>query len=110
MSAATAKVQEAAPVNTHGLTRAELIHHLRVSPETVDGWLSGARRRPPYFDAAVRAAKAGLHPIAKPLVVRYQKELGIEQAQMNYWMTTGQVPVPARMAVSWIIHRRVTGR
>lgn len=98
------------PVNTYGLTRADLIHHFRAAPETVDGWLSGERRRPPYFDMALRAARQGLHPIAKPLMVRYGKELGVPEAQLNYWMKTDQVPVPARLAVAWIIHRRVTGR
>jgi len=97
-------------VNTYGLTREELIHHLRVAPETVDGWLAGTRRRPQYFDMALRAARAGLHPIAKPLVKTYGKQLGVEPSQINYWMNTGQVPVPARMAVAWIIHARVTGR
>lgn len=98
------------PNQTLGLTRDELVHHLRVAPETVDGWLSGERRRPPYFDDAVKAAKAGLQPIAKPLIAPYRKELGVEQSLMNYWLKTGQVPVPARMAVAWIIHRRVSGR
>lgn len=97
-------------VQTYGLTREELIRNLRVTAETVDGWLSGARRRPPYFDAAVRAARAGLHPIAKPLVRKYAKELGIPEAQMKYWLSADQVPVPARMAVAWIIHSKVTGR
>lgn len=97
-------------VNTHGLTRSELIHFLRVAPETIDGWLTGTKRRPPYFDAAVRAAREGFSPIAKPIVRRYAKELGVTDSQMNYWMLTGQVPVPARMAVVWIIHAKVTGR
>lgn len=108
-----ATVSNAVPLpalNTYGLTRDDIIRHLRAAPETVDGWLAGTRRRPPYFDAALRAARSGLHPIAKPLVARYAKELGIEQQLMNYWLTTGQVPVPARMAVAWIIHRKVTGR
>ncbi|TDW21108.1 hypothetical protein EV128_12277 [Rhizobium azibense] len=97
-------------LNTHGLTRDELIMHLRVSPETVDGWLSGAKQRPPYFDMALRAAKIGLHPIAPALVMKYGKALGVDQAQVNYWMKTGQVPAPARMAVAWIIHAKITGR
>lgn len=105
-----AKVSITGPVTTYGLTRAELIHHFRAAPETVDGWLDGTRRRPPYFDAALRAARAGLHPIAKPLVRRYWKELGVAESQAKYWDDTGQVPVPARLAVTWIIHRRVTGR
>ena len=96
--------------NTYGLTRDDLIRLLRSSPEAVDGWLSGTRRRPPYFDAALRAAKAGLHPIAKPLVRKYARELGVSESQVTYWLETGQVPVPARMAVAWIIHRKVTGR
>jgi hypothetical protein len=106
-------VQNATPattVNTYGLTRDELIYHLRVSPEMVDGWLSGAKQRPPYFDAAIRAAHAGLHPIAKPLVRRYWKELGVAESRVEFWLKSGQVPAPARMAVAWIIHCRVTGR
>lgn len=98
------------PVNTYGLTPTDIVHHLRVSPETVDGWLSGERRRPPYFDLALRAARQGLHPIAKPLVRKYYRELGVQESQAKYWEETGQMPVPARMAVSWIIHKRVTGR
>jgi hypothetical protein len=103
-------IARAEPVPTYGLTREELIRALRVTAETVDGWLTGSKRRPPYFDAALRAARAGLHPIAKPLIRKYAKELGVPEAQMKYWLTTGQVPVPARMAVAWIIHTRVTGR
>lgn len=109
--AATATRNGPAPaVNTHGLTRSELITYLRSKPETIDGWLDGSRRRPPYFDAAVRAARAGLGPIAKPLMRKYWKELGVTEAQMKYWLDMDQVPVPARMAVAWIIHAKVTGR
>lgn len=96
--------------NTYGLTRDELIMHLRVAPETVDGWLSGSRRRPPYFDAALRAARAGLHPISAALVPNYWKELGVEQPQVRFWQKTGQTPAPARMAVAWIIYSKITGR
>lgn len=93
-----------------GLTRDELVHHLRVSPEHADGWLSGARQRPPYFDLAVRAAKAGLHPISAALVAKYWKQLGVPESQARYWALANQVPVPARMAVAWIIHSKITGR
>jgi len=93
-----------------GLTRDELIHHLRVKPETVDGWLAGTLKRPPYFDLAVKAAKIGLHPISAALVPKYYKELGVEIERVKFWQNTGQTPVPARMAVAWIIHSRVTGR
>ncbi|NTI22342.1 hypothetical protein G6M87_10785 [Rhizobium rhizogenes] len=110
MIAAAKIVAEQPRLNIHGLSRNDLIQHLRVSPETVDGWLSGARQRPPYFDMAVRAAKAGLHPISSAIVAKYAKELGVEQQRVNFWITAGQVPVPARMAVAWIIHAKITGR
>lgn len=96
--------------HTQGLSRDDLICKLRVSPETVDGWMSGARQRPPYFDLAINAARTGLQPIAGALVPRYHRELGVAESLARYWETSGQVPVPARMAVAWIIHRRVTDR
>ena len=97
------------PVNC-GLSRDELIHHLRVKPETVDGWLNGTLRRPPYFDLAVKAAKIGLHPISPALVYKYHPRLGVEEQRARFWRDNNQVPAPARMAVSWIIHSDVTGR
>lgn len=107
---AIARIAIPEPVKTYGLTREELILHLRVKPETVDGWLDGSRRRPPYFDAAVRAAKEGLHPISAALVPNYWKELGVEYSQAKFWKTTGQTPAPARLAVAWIIYSKITGR
>lgn len=93
-----------------GLSRDELIHHLRVKPETIDGWLSGTLRRPPYFDLAVKAAKIGLHPISAALVYSYYPQLGVEEQRARFWRDNGQTPVPARMAVAWLIHSAVTGR
>ena len=110
MLAAAASTVPAPKVNTYGLSRDDLITLLRASPETVDGWLSGARRRPPYFDLAVRAAHAGLHPISAALVKNYWRELGVEKARVNFWMNSGQTPVQARMAVAWLIHSGITGR
>jgi hypothetical protein len=111
MNAARAAFSTPAPSSSLiGLSRDELIHHLRVKPETVDGWLSGALKRPPYFDLAVKAAKIGLHPISATLVYNYHKELGVEEQRARFWRDTGQVPAPARMAVAWVIHSRVTGR
>lgn len=110
MNVATSTRISLPTVKTYGLTREELIIHLRVKPETVDGWLDGSRRRPQYFDAAVRAAKAGLHPISSALVPNYWKELGVERSQVRFWQNTGQTPAPARLAVAWIIHTKITGR
>ncbi len=97
-------------VETLGLSRDDLITMLRVRPETVDGWLSGTRRRPVYFDLAIKAAKAGLQPIAPKLVYGYAGQLGVEPGIISYWKKTKHVPVPARMAVAWLVHARVTGR
>lgn len=100
----------ATSVNTYGLTTHELMAHLRVSRETIEGWVNGSRQRPPYFDAAVKAARAGLQPVARPLVRKYAKDLGVPESQVKFWLNSGQVPAPARMAVAWFIHCRVTGR
>ena len=97
-------------IDTLGLSRDDLITGLRVAPETVDGWLSGARRRPVYFDLAIKAIKAGLQPIATKLVYGYAGRLGVEPGIISYWKKTEHVPVPARLAVAWLVHARVTGR
>lgn len=93
-----------------GMPADELAYHLRVKLETVEGWLSGRLQKPPYFALAVKAARARLHPVPSSIVEAHTERLGLKRQHVRYWIETGQVPVPARMAVAWIIHNRITGR
>lgn len=97
-------------MNTYGLSVDHIASALRTSVETVNGWMDGTRRCAPYLDHALRAAKIGLQPVAAPIALSYARQLGVCAGHAKYWKETGQVPVPFRMAVSWIIHKRVTGR
>lgn len=98
------------PPVTAGFSADYLARYMRVSLKTMEGWMNGTTSRPPYFDAAVRAVRADLHGISPALACGYHEALGVSEEHASYWRKSGQVPFPARLAVAWIIHHRITGR
>lgn len=81
-------------------------YHLGVREKTARNWREGKTRRPPYYDAALQAARADLQPASPALTQAMHRSLGVSRQLAHYWTMAQQTPRAARMAASWINYCR----
>lgn len=76
-------------------------------PILIEEWLTGTKEPPAYWLLAMKAVRANLQP-ADNLTMRKPLDLclyiGAPRDTVPYWLRTGQFPIMARYAVSYVIH------
>lgn len=77
------------------------------SPELIEEWLAGVKEPPAYWLLAMKAVRKYLPP-ADNIAMRKPLDLctyiGAPRETVPYWLRTGQFPIMARYAVSYVMH------